>query len=193
MVMPKRKTGPAVKGLAAFSETLAKAFKLAEEHPEMLPGHGPEQGNPITLAPRIPEASEMADKMVANATAAGNRWLENTLRPRKDPIAGMKKAKDKYKTRMQESLTEDRWAKGVENIDENEMYEIIQSAGAGAFTSGIERRKGKITRRLEKMRPLLLALSNTLDAMPTNTDQQREQKMVAARRGMIEIGKKMRS
>jgi len=191
--MPKRKTGPPVKGLAAFSATLDKAFELAEKHPELLPGHGPEEGNPITLAPRIPEAGDMADKMVANASSAGNRWLENTLRPRKDPIAGMKKAKDKYKTRMQESLTEDRWAKGVDQIDEAEMYAIISSGGAGAFTSGIERRKGKITRRLEKMRPLLLALANTLDAMQTNTDQQREQKMVAARRGMIEIGKKMRA
>lgn len=193
MAIPKRKTLPTVKGIAAAMAVLEKALEVAEKNPEALPGYGEEIGNPITLAPRIPEAADMATKMVANATAAGSRWLENTMKPRKDPIEGMKKAKDKYKNRMQESLTDDRWAKGVNAIDENEMYATIQARGAGAFTSGIEARKGKIQKKLEKMRPLQLALTATLDAMPTGTDAQREQKMLVARRGMIEIGKKLRS
>lgn len=193
MAIPKRKTLPTVKGVSAAMAVLDKALEVAEKNPEALPGFGEEMGNPITLAPRIPEAAEMADKMVANASNAGQRWLDNTLRPRKDPIAGMKKAGGKYKKRVEEALADDRWMKGVNQIDENEMYETIRQVGAGAFTNGINARKGKITRKLEKMRPLMVALTATLDAMPTDTDQQREQKMIVARRGMIEIGKKMKA
>jgi len=193
MVIAKRKVGPVVKGLAEFSKVLDKALDVAVKNPEALPGHGESVGNPITLAPRIPEAATMADKMVQNAQANAQRWLDNVLKPRKDPITGAKNANAKYKARVTEALQEDRWLKGINSIDENEMYETVRALGATHFSTGIAARKGKITKKLEKMRPLVLALTNTLDAMDTATDQQREAKMIAARRGMIEVGKKLRS
>ena len=192
MAIPMRKVGPAVKSLTEFSSVLDKAFELAATHPELLPGFGPEKGNPVTLSPRIPLAADMATKMVANATNAAENWLKGVMAPRKSAVGEAKAANAKYKTRMTESIADDRWVKGINAIDENQMYAIIQAGGSGVFSSGIQRRQAKIQAKLEKMRPLMLALAGTLDAMPTATDQQREAKMIAARRGMIEVGKRLR-
>jgi hypothetical protein len=145
------------------------------------------------LAPRIPEAATMVDKLIGNASNAGERWLANTLRPKKEPLAEAKKANQKYKTALQASIAEDSWLKGINATDEASMYATIQALGSGAFTQGIAARRGKISAKFEKMRPLMVALAGTLDAMPTDTDAQREAKMIAAKRGMQALGKQLKS
>jgi hypothetical protein len=182
---------PPVSGLDQFAATLKLALEVAATHPDSLPGMHPTLGNPVSLAPRIPEASTMATKLVDNATAGGQHWVDGTLNPRKDPIAAMKRSVAKYTNAVQAALANKSWEKGVNNIDEAGMYETIRTLGSGVFTAGLAARKGKIERVFAKMRPFLVALAGTLDAMPTDTDQQREAKMIAAKRGMQEIGKKM--
>jgi len=183
---------PVVSSLDQFSTALATALEMAEKNPTALPGYGPSEGNPVNLSPRIPEAADMAAKLVGNATNAGERWLANVQSPRKDPIAAMKASATKYKNRMAEALSQGLWERGVANINEAEMYATIKALGAGVFTTGLAARTGKITAVFAKLRPMLVALAGTLDAMPTDTDAQREAKLLAARRGMIAIGKKMK-
>jgi len=183
---------PVVQSLADFERTLSVALEVAEKNPTALPGYGPSEGNPVSLSPRIPEADVMATKLVDNATNAGERWLANVQAPRKDPIAAMKASVTKYKNRIAESLAQGLWERGVGNINEAEMYNTIKALGAGVFTTGLAARKGKITAVFGKLRPLFVALAGTLDAMPTDTDAQREAKLIAARRGMIAVGKKMK-
>jgi hypothetical protein len=183
---------PVITSLDAFEKGLAAALEVAVTKPESLPGYGASQGNPVNLAPRIPEADAMAAKLVANATNAAENWLAGVQSPRKDPIAAMKASGQKYKNRMAEVLSGDLWMKGVNQIDETEMYNTIKALGSGVFSTGITARKGKITGVFAKLRPLFLALTSQLDGMPTDTDAQREAKMIAARRGMIAIGKKLK-
>jgi len=182
---------PPVNSLDQFAATLKLALQVAVVNPDSLAGMHPQQGNPVSLSPRIPEASTMVGKLIDNATNAGQRWVDNTSSPRKDPIAGMKKSNAKYKGAMQASLSADTWLKGVNNIDEAAMYETIKTLGAGVFTQGLSARKAKIEKIFTKMRPMMVALAQTLDAMPTDTDAQREAKMIAAKRGMQAVGVKM--
>ena len=193
--MPKRAkpTPPApVDSLAAFEKTLKVALDLAAKDPDLLPGAHEHEGNPRALAPRVPETADWVNKQIDNARAAADRWKAGALRPKKDPIAEAKKAKGKWKNKMEAAIRDDAYARGLDAVDEDAMIATIEATPASAFSEGIERRRQKITGKVERLRGNVLALANTLDAMPVDTDQQREAKMIAARRGMIEVGKKMK-
>lgn len=189
--MPKRKksSNPIVDGLAAFERTLDKALALAATDPDALPGVHETQGNPMTLGPRVPEAADWADKQTANAEAASELWLKNVQRPKKNPIAAALKANTKYKAKMQESIAQDKFAKGLQKVDEDEMYAIIAARGSESFRSGVAARAVKVKRVVGDLRNRVVALTSALDAMPVDTDAQREAKMLAAKRGMQKIGK----
>ena len=186
----RRPAGGITDGLAAFEATLDKALEVAERNPDALEGMHERQGNPITLGPRVAEADEWAEKQLTNAQAAGERWLANVLRPRKDPLTAALGAKGKYKNRVEESIREDRWAKGIAAVDEDEMFATITEGGAAPFVSGVQRRARKVRRVVGQLRPMVVALAETIDKMPIDTDAQREARLLAARRGMIAIGKK---
>lgn len=192
--MPKKKTtrSAAVDSLSAFEGGLDKALDVAVNDPDSLEGMHERQGNPVTLGPRIPEAADMAKDMVQKAAAAGEKWLEKVMHPKKDPITAAKAAKGKYKNAVETALREDRYGKGLDNINEDEMYETIQAGGSAPFTSGVQRRQKKVERVMGELRPLQVALCAELDKMPIDTPEQREAKMIAAKRGMEKIGQKRR-
>ena len=72
------------------------------------------------------------------------------------------------------------------------MYKTIEAIGQTAYEQGITAREGKIKTKIQRLQPLVAALAATLDRMPQDTDAQREAKMIAAKRGMQEIGRKLR-
>lgn len=148
--------------------------------------------NPVTPGDRVPSADEWADKMVANATRSGDEWLKKTLSPRKNPIEAAIAADKKRKDRLDEAERQGKWKKSMERVDVDEMYATIEAVGAGGYTAGIESRKGKIKSKINKLRPQVLALAETIDKMPQDSDAQREARMLAARRGMIKVGQKLR-
>jgi hypothetical protein len=192
--MAARKPLPkaAAVSLDNLSDALAANMELALTNPDALPTLHAREGNPVTLGPRVPEAADWAKNMVTAATNAGEKWLANTLKPKKEPLAEAKKAATKYKNNMQVALNEGRFEKGIAATDEAQMYETIRQTGSAGFSSGVQRRTGKITAKIALLRPLVGALCATLDAMPQDTDAQREAKMLAAKRGMQDIGKKLR-
>lgn len=184
--------GSVISELAKFEAVLDKALVLAAKNPDALPGAHESEGNPITLGPRVPEAADWAGKMADKAEAAAEDWLAKVKTPKKNPIKAAIDAKGKHKAKTMEALEQDRFAKGLAQVDEDEMYATIEAGGAEVFRSGISRRRGKITKKIERLRPKVLALANSIDAMKQDTDAQREARMIAARRGMLKIGKDLR-
>jgi len=192
MAKQQPKPPAAVDSLSAFEAGLGAALDQAVKDPESLEGLHARQGNPVTLGPRIPEAADMAKDMVAKAAAAGEKWLAKVQHPKKDPITAAKAAKGKWKNKMQEAIANDSFAKGLDLINEDEMYATIAAGGAAPFTSGVNRRAAKVERVMGELRPMQIALCEQLDKMPIDTAEQREAKMIAAKRGMEAIGKKRR-
>jgi hypothetical protein len=131
----------------------------------------------------------MAGRMVANAQAQGEHWLAKTLQPRKEPLKEAAKANAKYKAAVTKAVAEDRFAKGIAGADEGAMYETIKAGGSAAFTQGIAKRQAKITKAFTTLRPKLLAHVQALDAMPTDTEAQRDQKVLANVQGMRKLRK----
>lgn len=153
---------------------------------------GKPEGNPVTLGPRVKSATDWVNDMVEGAKARASNWLKNTKNPKKDPKAAALAAKGKYDSNMRKALDEKRYEKGIAAYDESARDAVIDAVGTSGFSEGIERHRAKAVSKVTKLQPLVTALAKTLDAMPIDTDAQREAKMIAAKRGMQDIGKKMR-
>jgi len=138
----------------------------------------PRQGNPRNLGSRIPDGATMAADMVRGAQNNADKWLRNTLAPRKDPIAEAKKANGAYKTGVQKAVQEDRFLKGLEAVDEAEMIATIERVGAAGYSAGIAAREGKIAKAFDTLAPLYGAAVRQLDAMPRDTKEQRRAKVL---------------
>jgi len=150
------------------------------------------RGNPITLGEAVITPEEWAEKQVKRAAAAASDWEKNVLRPRRDPLKAAIAAGPKRAEKVRQSLDEKKWEKAMANVDEDLMYATIRKRGAAAFRSGVEDRKEKVIARVKELQPLVTGLKKTIEAMPDVTDADREARLLAARRGMIEIGKRRR-
>lgn len=150
------------------------------------------KGNPITLGPRVKDPTAWVDDMISGAKARSKQWLENSLRPRKDPKKAALAAAGKFEDKMRKALDDKSFDKGVAGYDEVAREEVIKAVGQTGFERGIETHKAKAVAKVKKLQPLVAALAKTIDDMPQDTDSEREARMLAARRGMIEVGKMMK-
>ena len=186
---PLKTVPPPTDIVAAFNATMDRYDKDSSVLDVMLT---PQEGNPVQLSPRIPSAADMAAKQKTRAAAAGDAYSKGVQNPRKDPITRMKASNTTYKNAVQLALNEDRWLKGVNNIDEAQMYGILQALGSSAYVQGVNAKSVKYESKMVKVQPMVAALVQQLDAMDTSTDAAREAKMIAARKGMIAIGQRLR-
>lgn len=147
---------------------------------------------PFGQGQRLPNAQEMTTRMIQGATNNAEKWLDHTLNPTKNPKQQALKANGKYKARMQESIQQDSWAKGVQGYDEEAAVQAIRNAGTGAYVNGIQSRETKIRGKMEPYLRELGTHVQKLDAMPTDTAQQAEAKMLENLRGMRQIGKNLK-
>ena len=150
------------------------------------------RGNPITLGSLVKSPEEWADKQVKNAANAAAEWEKNVLAPRKDPLKAAIAAAPKRAQKVRESLEQGKWEKAMAKVDEDLMYATIRKRGASAFRAGVEDRKEKVLAVAKELQPMVATLKQSIDAMPDVTDADREKRLLAARRGMIEIGKRRR-
>lgn len=190
--MSKKKDKPQV-DLAVFDAVFDEIVgRVAEATGVNEPADLTLPGNPVSVGSRVPEAAAWADKMIERAGRASAEWLDGVLSPKKNPVEAAIAADGKRKQRLEEAEREGRWKKAMQQVDVDAMYEAIEDGGEEAYRRGIERRKSKIIGKIGKLRPLVHALAETIDKMPQDTDQQREERMLAARRGMIKIGKTLK-
>jgi len=177
--------------LDAFQRSFRAVLDDQAEHPEKYDFLTKETvGNPLTLGPRVLTPEEWAAKQTTRASAAADTWLANVKRPRKDPVDAALKANDKRKDKLAQAEKDKKWEKAMAKVSHDEMYSTIDKVGASGYRAGVEARTGKITRVYKELQPMVAALAGSIDAMPQATDADREKRLLAARRGMIEIGKK---
>ena len=180
--------------MSNFQQQLAANMDKALTDPDYLNSlnHPPCKGNPITIGPRVIPPDQWAAKQVANAVAAGATYAANIMTPKKDPISSAIAANGKRINNLQTSITQKKWEKAMANIDEDTMYAVIKASGSAAYTNGVTNKAAKVTNVVAQLQPMVSALCATIDKMPQDTDAQRAAKMLAARQGMIDIGKKRR-
>jgi len=179
--------------LGDFDKRLDATLDRVQNDPEFVKEITAErQGNPITLGPPVISPEEWADKQVKNASAAASEWIKNVKRPRRDPLKSAIAAAPKRAEKLRQSLEEGKWEKAMAKVDEDIMFAVIDATGAEGFRRGVEARKAKVHARTKELQPMVTALKKEIEAMPDVTDADREARLLAARRGMIAIGKKRR-
>lgn len=147
-----------------------------------------------TLGPRLPSPADWVANQVAAATAAADKWLKNTLAPRRDPTAAAIAAKSRWATKVQEAVTQDRFAKGLAQVDEAEKEATIKAVGAqGGFAQGVQARAGKALKKITKLHGLLMQNLQVIDGMPDNTEAERDAKVLANLKAMRGLKAKMRA
>jgi len=194
-MIPKRKGLPTSQFNTSELDRFQKAFRAVlddqEKNPEKYAFLGETtMGNPIPLGPRVITGEEWAAKQSARAQAAADTWLVNVKRPRKNPVEAAIAADAKRKDKLAAAEKANKWSKAMAKVDVDEMYATIGNVGSGAYAAGIAARTGKISKVYKQLQPMVAALAATIDAMPQTTDAEREKRLLAARRGMLEIGAK---
>jgi len=187
----KQAKGFDTSSLDAFQKGFRAVLDDQAEHPDKYKFLTQETiGNPVTLGPRVLSPEDWAAKQAGRASAAADTWAANVKKPRKNPVEAALKADGKRKDKLQEAEKAGKWAKAMKKVDLDEMYLTIDKVGAAGYRAGVEARTGKISRVYKELQPMVAALAGSIDAMPDATDADREKRLLAARRGMIEIGKK---
>lgn len=177
---------------AAAAKAVAAAMVLIDNDPAIREAVGTAVvGNPITVE-IVPSADRWASKQIANAVAGAANWVEGVQRPSADFKTAGLAAAGKWKQRVTEAVQQDRFAKGLGKTNTEEAIATAVAVGASGFSSGIQAREAKIRRVVGDLQPRVAAVKRTIDQMPQDTDAQREQRLLAARRGMIEVGKARR-
>ena len=147
---------------------------------------------PITVGPRIKPAADWARKQIERTDAAAEAWLEGVKAPKKDPVKEAIAKKEKWKAAMREAIAEDRQAKALGKVDSAIIAEIADRVGADGFRRAVRARESKIVAKVEALHREVSSHVAKMDAMPVDTREQREAKMIANKRGMEDIGKRMK-
>jgi len=151
--------------------------------------HGQEIAPGIHISNPGPDPTRTATKLITRAQAATGDYVEGMKNPKRSPVEAAKRAAGKWASRVQDAITNKAYEKGVGKQDYAEAVAIATGDGGAAYASGVSKRQAKIQRVHADLMPRLGALSQSIQAMPQDTDAQREQRLLAARRGAIAIGK----
>lgn len=136
-----------------------------------------------------PDPNKTAAKLVRRAQAASGDYVDGMKNPKRDPVQAAARAEGKYEDRVRAAIANKSYGKGVRKQDYGEAVRIATEDGGAAYTAGVTKREAKILRVHTDLMPRLGALSQAIQQMPQDTDAQREQRLLAARKGAIAIGK----
>jgi len=170
----------------AFFHAIADLRQSGQDPVEM----GILPGNPVTK--KVKSADRWAKQQIDNAVAAATDWLDGVKNPSRNPIEAALAAKDKFVDRLNQAIKDGKWEKGLAKSSQAEIIEIANKVGSGAYSTGVSARETKIKRVVNELQPLAQAVSDTIQAMGDKTDAEREQRLLKARKLMIEVGKKRR-
>lgn len=180
-------------GILADNDTITAAVLLGERlvtDPDFYAAlHGREIAPGIHINNPGPDPTRTAEKLIRRAQGAASDYVAGMQAPKRDPVQAAVRAKGKYADKVQEAIRNNSYERGVRSQNYAEAVQIATGDGGSAYTSGVAKRAAKIQRVHADLMPRLGAVSQAIQAMPQDTDGQREQRLLAARKAMIAVGK----
>lgn len=132
----------------------------------------------------VADASRMLAKYTARTQASAPDYVYGVQNPRRSFKAAALAANGKWKNRTQEAIQQDRFAQGMQSVNEQEAIATATADGGSAYTSGIQKRLAKVGRAFAIIAPQIARVSAQVQAMPQDTPAAREARMLANLRGM---------
>jgi len=146
--------------------------------------------NPVTpgVGPLVIPAETWTKRWQTSGEAAADDWYEHALTPSGDPVALALAANDKRKDRLEKAEKAEKWVKKMKKLKAADVFDGIQAVEAAGYKRKITASAGKAGRRFAELQPKVLALKQAIQKLSDKTDDDREKRMLAARKGMIAIG-----
>jgi len=146
-------------------------------------GEAPAPNPPVIK--RILDPKDWVEKQISTLRAVGREnYLIGIKFPRKDPIEAGIAAQKKYEEQMKKEEVLKRREEALKATNMEEWASMAEILGADKLVDGVEKRRYKVERFVEKYQPALKAHLEKIDAMPDVTDADREKRMIENLRGL---------
>lgn len=135
------------------------------------------------------DAQAAAAKWARNASAASADYVDGAQRTDKDPTALAIANQSRALSGYQEAITSGRWAAALRSAGKSGWLEGIATKGATNYANGVQQAESKVASAFGPLFNHIGNLQRTVQAMPSNTDAERELRMLTFVRGMRQYRK----
>ena len=139
---------------------------------------------PITIR-RLISADDWATKQIRGVQSTGQvNYEQGVQNPKKSPIQASIEAQPRFVEQMRKQEVLDRRVTGLRKSSDDEWLNGSLNLGARRLVEGVTAREPKIRARIQALQAKVAAHVQTIDRMPSATDADRENRMLANLRGM---------
>jgi len=165
--------------------------KLQELLNKADPPEDPPEAEKASVGPRLPETKDWVSYYLERAVAAKDHWKYKTLHPTTDPIAAgaTDDAEASFKNAMDEVTKTKSRQSALKKMKFEDFGASVELTAPEDYSKAVERKVHKMTAGIEAQHALRLYAVKALDAMPTATEDQRDKKLLAAKKMNIVIGR----
>lgn len=129
---------------------------------------------------RLISPAAWKDRQIAALKTNGQaNYAQGIQNPKADPIEAAKAAKGAWENGIKQAQERNAFVKGLEKTNIQEWQGYAANIGAGKLVEGVTKREAKVSKFLNTWQPALVSTLTALDAMPTDTASDRDQKMLA--------------
>ncbi len=137
---------------------------------------------------RVISPTEWVERQIGNLKAVGEKnYKAGILSPKADPIARGMETEEKWAAAMKEAMDNESRKKGLAKTDMGEWAKYSLESGASKLVEGVVKRKAKVDRFVGAYQPALVTHLSSIDALPEDTDAEREERMLENVRGLKQL------
>lgn len=134
---------------------------------------------------RVISPDEWAKRQIDTLKAVGRtNYLTGIASPKADPIARGIATEEKYAAATRKAIDEERRKHALEKTDMATWHKYAADLGADKLVDGVVKREGKVKAFTTAFQPLLTSHLAHVDALPEETDSDRENRMLENLRGL---------
>jgi hypothetical protein len=137
----------------------------------------------IAMAKNLSPA-DIADKQIKAARDHAADFRSGVLATKKSPIQRALAKKQKMLDNFTESINDGTWEANLGAVTDQQWKDITSTKGGDNYAKGVEKSRDKILAFQTQRKSFQEQLSNTIDSMPNDTEEQREERLLAQTRGM---------
>lgn len=126
----------------------------------------------------LPTAQEVAAKWAQRAGAASQDYLQGAQRTEKDPTALAIAAGPRYLMEVQNAYNSGKWANRLRTVGRQGWLDGITTKGVTNYQTGVSQSQDKVAAAFGPLLAFEAALQSRIASMPSNTDAERDQRML---------------
>lgn len=132
----------------------------------------------------LPTPTEATNKLINRVQGAQTEYLKGIDAVQVNPMEQAAQKANKAKLNYSKAIDDGKWARGLRRVSFDQWKTITKQKGQERWASGVNQAKQKIQTFFSQFIPFLESHLRVINAMPTDTDVQREQKMLENMRGI---------